>query len=137
MYGYCVCMNIELRWQLTDLCHVPRACQCSYCASKGAAYVSNPGSALEAIILNDSCYATVQHGSMSAVFHECTNCDTVVFVTAEIDGELYGALNANCFTNKLGFSTPVPTDFSTESAGQKRERWRKNWCAPVRITVQG
>ena len=134
MYGSCKCKNIEIHWQLIDLSLVPRACQCSYCVSKGAVYVSKSRSRFEALIHDDACYARVQHGSKSATFHECTNCDVVVFVTVVIDGEVYGALNANCLINKIGFSTPVPTDFSAESGAHKQERWRQNWCCPVLIT---
>ena len=136
MYGSCSCRNIEVRWQITDLSLVPRACQCSYCTSKETAYVSKSRSKFEAIIHDDACYGKVQHGSKNATFHECMNCDVVVFVTAVIDGEVYGALNAKCLINKMGFSTPVLTDFSRESGTQKQERWRRNWCWPVLITSQ-
>lgn len=136
-YGSCKCKNIEIHWQVIDLTLVPRACLCSYCISKGAAYVSKPHSKFEATIHDDNSYSKVQHGSRSAIFHECTNCKIVVFVTAEIGGEVYGALNANCLINKMGFSNPVSTDFSTESGAEKRERWRKNWCQPVLIKTQG
>lgn len=137
IYGSCQCKNIEIRWQLIDLSLVPRACQCSYCVSMGAAYVSKSRSRFEATIHDDACYREVKHGSKHAIFHECTNCDVVVFVTAEIDGEIFGALNANCLINKLGFSVPIPTDFSAESGTQKQDRWRKNWCQPVLITKRG
>ena len=133
MYGCCDCKNIEIHWQISDLSLIPRACQCSYCAAKGAAYVSKSRSKFEATIHNDNCYGRVHHGSGSATFHECTNCDTVVFVTAEIEGELYGALNAHCLTNPLGFPTPILTHFSKESGATKQQRWRQNWCQPVLI----
>ena len=42
--------------------------------------------------------------------------------------ETYGALNAHCLENKLGFSEPVKMDVAGQTAEQKRERWRKNWC---------
>ena len=133
MYGSCNCKNIEIQWQTIDLSLVPRACQCSYCLAKGAAYVSKTRSSFQAIIHNERCYAKVQQGSRSAIFHECTNCDVVVFVTAQINGDVYGALNANCLLNKVGFSTPIITDFGTESVTQKQHRWAKNWCLPVII----
>tara|TARA_R110001599_G_scaffold353459_1_gene592352 strand:- start:43420 stop:43665 length:246 start_codon:yes stop_codon:yes gene_type:complete len=73
----------------------------------------------------------VQHGSNSAVFHECANCDQVIFVTTEIDGELYGALNANHLKNKFGFSSAINVDYSALSAQEKLARWQQNWCFPV------
>jgi hypothetical protein len=68
------------------------------------------------------CYRRVQQGSKTATFHECRNCDTVIFVTALIDGVMFGALNANCLNNKLGFSAPVRIHFGAESSAHKIER---------------
>lgn len=65
----------------------------------------------------------------------CESCDELVFVTADISGESFGALNANCMTNKFGFLAAIETDFSDQSAAEKLERWRKNWCHPVHITL--
>jgi|GEM_PF-5774064 len=77
------------------------------------------------------------HGSRSARFHECGSCGQVVFVTADIGGEVYGALNALCMKNKLGFPPALSTNYFSATAGQKRDRWRQNWCHPVTITIPG
>jgi len=70
-------------------------------------------------------YKKIQHGSNNAVFHECSNCNQVIFVTAEINGELYGAINANHLNNNRGFLTSVEIGVSSQAAIQKKERWRK------------
>lgn len=134
MYGSCKCKNIEVRWRVLDLSMIPRACQCTYCKSKGAAYVSKAGSRVEVVINNVSQHKIVQHGSRSAEFHECTNCGSVVLVTSNIEGVKYGVLNANCMSNEKGFQTPIETNFSSQSAIEKQERWRENWCCPVLIS---
>ena len=134
MFGSCHCKNIEIRWQIIDFSLVPRACQCEYCRSRSAAWVSKSGSRFVASIRNGDLHRVVTHGSGNAHFHECTHCGDPVFVTAEIDGELYGVLNANCLYNPQGFGTPVATDFGSQSPGEKLERWRSNWCYPVHIT---
>ena len=131
--GGCSCSNIEITWQVIDYSLVPRACQCDYCASRSAAYVSKSGTRFEAVIRDSQYHRTIRHGSNSAVFHECTNCNQVLFVTAEIDGALYGALNANHLVNKFGFADPVRVNFSSHTAAQKRRRWHQNWCYPVVI----
>ena len=131
--GSCDCNNIEIKWHTVDHSLVPRACQCDYCRGKSAAYVSKSGTRFDVTIRRDKLHKTVRHGSNSADFHECANCDQVIFVTAEISGELYGALNANHLNNKLGFSASVATEFVPQSAEEKRERWRQNWCHPVVI----
>ena len=137
MRGSCSCKNIEVVWHTVDLSVVPRACQCEYCLAKGAAYVSKSGTAVEVRVHNERLHRIITHGSRSARFHECGSCADVVFVTANIDGELYGALNAHCMKNKLGFPVSMPLDFSGQSAAQKWQRWRENWCHPVTITSPG
>ncbi len=132
--GSCECKNIKVIWHTDDCSLAPRACQCEYCSSKAAAYVTKSGTKFEAIVQNEQFHNQVRHGSKSAVFHECSNCGQVIFVTSEIDGELYGALNARHLTNKSGFAEPVELNYSSQSPEQKRERWRQNWCHPVLIT---
>ncbi len=132
--GGCDCDNIQITWQLTEHALTPRACQCDYCVSKSAAYVTQPGTGFDVSIRSGKMHKEVQHGSKTAVFHECLNCEQVIFVTAEIDGGLYGALNANHLNNKESFSRCVELDFSSQTALQKTERWRKNWCQPVHIS---
>lgn len=131
--GGCDCGNIQITWRTIDYSLVPRACQCRYCSKNSVAYVSKSATAFEVLVRNDKLYAEIRHGSNRATFHECTNCDQVVFVTALIDGKLYGALNANQLKNKFGFSSPVSVDLSALAASEKRERWRQNWCCPVFI----
>lgn len=132
--GGCSCNNIEITWHTVDHSLVPRACQCDYCLSKAAAYVTKSGTRFDVLIRSEKFHKKVQHGSNSAVFHECTNCNQVIFVTSEIEGELYGALNAIHLNSKQGFSASVKANFSSQTAEQKRERWRQNWCRPVLIT---
>lgn len=137
MSGGCDCNNITVVWHTREYSHTPRACQCDYCSAKSAAYVTESGTKVEVTISNDTFHKTIQHGSNSASFHECTNCNQLVFVTAKIDGQLYGALNANLLINKQGFSAISKLTFSSQTAKQKRDRWRQNWCRPVLITRQG
>jgi hypothetical protein len=101
------------------------------------AYVSKSGSRVEVRIHNEALYKQVLQGGGSAIFHECGSCRDVVIVTVEIAGEIFGALNANCIANKFGFPTAIETDFSSQTVAQKKERWRQNWCCPVRVNIQG
>ena len=131
--GGCDCNNIEITWHVMSHNSIPRACQCGYCASKAAAYVTQSGTKFDVLIRSEKLHKKIQHGSNSAVFHECSSCDQVIFVTAEMNGDLYGALNANYLNNKRGFSTSVKVDFSSQTAIEKKERWRKNWCQAALI----
>ncbi len=95
IYASCDCKNLEVVWHVANQELIPRACQCEYCSTKSAAYVSRPNTRFEATVRSGELHRQIQHGSNSAIFHECSICEQVVFVTAEIDGDLYGALNAN------------------------------------------
>ena len=133
MRGHCRCNNIEVLWRTVDFSVVPRACQCSYCRAKGAAYVSKSGTSVNVRIHHQGLHRIIQHGSNNAEFHECGRCGDVVLVSVEIDGEIYGALNAHCMTNRFEFSPGQIVDYAGQSVEQKRLRWRQNWCYPVRI----
>lgn len=133
MRGSCKCGNIQVVWRTVDYSVVPRKCLCPYCKSKDAAYVSKSGSLVQVSIHNPDLHNIARHGSGTAEFHECGYCHALVLVTAAIEGDVYGALNANCLENKQGFSPAVDTDFSNQGAAEKLQRWRQNWCHPVQI----
>jgi hypothetical protein len=135
IYASCDCKNIEVFWCVGDLELVPRACQCEYFRSKSAAYVSQPNTKFEATVRNVESHKQIQHGSYSAIFHECSICEQVVFVTAEMDGHRFGALNADRFIDQSVVSAPVKMDFRSQSGKDKRERWRQNWCRPVQVRI--
>ena len=131
--GSCSCNNMRVNWHTLDHSLVPRACQCAYCLSRSAAYVSKSGTRFEVFIGNSDLHRTSRQGSNSAVFHECAYCNELVFVTASIENDQYGALNANCLNNTFGFGPARPVDYGGQSAQQKLDRWKLNWCCPVLI----
>ncbi len=135
MRGSCTCRNIQVAWRTVDYSVVPRKCLCAYCKSRDAAYVSKSGTLVQVSIHNADLHNIVRQGSGTAEFHECGNCHDLVFVTAAIQGDVYGALNANCLENTRGFSPAVDTDFREQCAAEKLQRWRLNWCHPVQILV--
>lgn len=133
LHGGCRCNNLRVTWRTTDYSVVPRACQCDYCRANSATWVSKSGTAIELRILDESLHSVVTQGSRSAEFHECGGCGELVLVTARIDGEVYGALNAKRVDNRFGFAPAVAIDYAGQTAEQKRQRWRDNWCSPVRV----
>lgn len=133
VYSSCRCKNIEIDWQLTDRSLIPRSCQCSYCVSKGAAYISKSGSKFSVKIHNKKLHNTLQHGSRYAIFHECGHCDSLVFVTAEINGDLYGVINSKYVRSDFPLAESIKTNFEDQAPETKLLRWRQNWCCPVSI----
>jgi hypothetical protein len=135
MRGSCTCRNIQVVWRTVDYSVVPRKCLCPYCAAKNAAYVSKSGSLVQVSIHNAHLHNIARHGSGTAEFHECGNCHDLVLVTVAIQGDVYGALNANCLHNRHGFAPAVDIDFSNQGTAEKLQRWRQNWCHPVEMLV--
>jgi hypothetical protein len=135
--GSCKCNNIEILWHTVDHSLVPRVCQCHYCISKNVSYVSKAGTRVEVTIRKENLHHVHQQGTISAKFHECRNCGELVFVSAEIEEELYCSLNSNCINNPFGFSASVKMQLSNQTVTEKKNRWRQNWCHPVLITSQG
>ena len=131
--GSCHCNNITLAWRNIDFSLVPRRCGCDYCCARSAEYVSKSGTAVEVVIRNPRLHATATHGSGQALFHECANCGTLVFVSATIDGELYCAINASCLDDRPKFPAAIAVDFSEQEPQSKLQRWRENWCRPLSI----
>lgn len=137
MRGSCSCNNISVSWKNIDFSLVPRKCFCRYCSGKGAAYVSKSGTAIEVLIRKENFHVVKEHGSRQANFHECGHCGDVVIVTASIQGEIFGAVNAYCLVNRQRFPKAVCVNFSDQTPEEKLDRWRQNWCCPTLITSQG
>jgi len=98
--------------------------------------VSKSGTRFEVRILKKQLYRTVKQGSQTAVFHECDYCKALVFVTVNIGGEQFGALNARYLLNPHGFSAAREMPFKDQSSEQKMQRWSRNWCHPVEINLR-
>lgn len=133
LQGSCGCGNITLSWDADGTILIPRACQCSYCAARRAAWVSQRSTAFHVTIHRPENHRTITQGSRIARFHECTCCKTTVFATALLERESYGILNARCLQQYSRLAAPVTTDFSAQDPERKQSRWRRNWCHPVMI----
>lgn len=131
LLGACRCNNIGLIWHNVDFSLVPRSCQCDYCRGRGAAWVSKRGSALQVKIRRADIHSVAQQGAGLARFHECLHCGDVACVTADIEGDVYGAVNVHALLQAERFPPPRATDFSAQSGQEKLSRWQQNWCCPV------
>ena len=133
IYGRCQCKNIELVWRTISTSLIPRACQCDYCKSKNASYVSEPGTEFRATIHYENNHKIIRHGTESADFHECKNCKKIVFATSEIDNIIYGVINSECIENKDHLKESQPYSYEGETLEERLRRRQKNWCSPVII----
>lgn len=126
--GSCQCKNIQIEWSLVDTSLVPRACQCSYCREKKAAYISKSGTRVEVSIAKPELHTIHLQGDEIAQFHECGNCEDLVFVSATIDNHDYCAVNVHTLDKADLFPNEINADFTQFSKEQSLALWKQNWC---------
>ena len=117
--GSCQCGNVSFTLTLPKPLNTftPRACDCDYCTSHGAMYVSHPLGNLsfnsKTIIDKES------QGSRQAIFHKCRNCHQLIGVSCNIDGQERGTINANLLDNKDVLKAAVPVSPKLLNAEEK------------------
>jgi hypothetical protein len=88
-------------------------------------YLSDPLSHLS--ILSTINLIHSKQGSEQAQFLSCVNCEQLVAVVSEIDGELRGAINAECLNDSSLMAKPISVNPQSLNPSEKRERWAQNW----------
>ena len=134
--GKCHCGNIAfaLEWE-GDPPEIPaRACTCSFCVKHGGVWTSNPKSALEITIRDESLVSMYTFGTGTATFHICSKCGAVPVVTSDVDGHRYAVVNVNTLEDvDRSWLRPSLSSFDGEDIGSRLERRKRNWIADVRI----
>jgi hypothetical protein len=132
--GGCRCGALAVEATLTSpaSAYTPRACDCSFCRERDAAWLSDPDGVLRLVQRDGSDALHCRQGSGQADFIACAHCGTLVMVACEIDGNLYAAINAQVLQG-AAFAPEQPASPQQLSADAKRERWRRLWFAEVRI----
>jgi hypothetical protein len=137
--GKCHCGNIafELAWQGEPPEIPARACNCSFCTKHGGVWTSNPRSHLEVTIRDVSLVSKYTFGSHTAIFHVCSRCGAVPFVTSEIANNCYAVVNVNVLENvDSSWLRPAAVTFEDEDFESRLARRKRNWIGDVRITVE-
>ncbi len=125
--GSCHCNQVELQLTLPKPLqkYEPRACDCDFCMQRDVMYLSDPLSHLS--ILSTINLIHSKQGSEQAQFLSCVNCEQLVAVVSEIDGELRGAINAECLNDSSLMAKPISVNPQSLNPSEKRERWAQNW----------
>ena len=131
--GGCHCGRLAYEARLTQplSTYAPRACDCSFCRKHGAAWISDADGDLTLRVRGD--VVRYRQGSGQAEFIACPHCAVVVMVTAEVDGEGYGAINARTLDASGELAAERTASPQALDAGQKVERWSQLWFARVRF----
>src|SRR5688572_28656500 len=101
--GSCHCGNLRWRFEtaLTLGEIAPRACDCDFCSSHRAAWVSDSQGMLRAEVHHAAGLQRYRQGSQQAEFLMCGTCGVLVAAIAcSEDGRLLGAVNRNAFNQR-------------------------------------
>lgn len=129
--GGCYCGNITIIFKTkTDAATLsPRECDCSFCRRNGAKWISDPKGRIDIAVMNEAALSLFEQGGNLARFWICQRCGTTTAVTAELNGKLHGAVNANCLEGADKFADSQVVSPKTLSDFEKRIRWEENWTA--------
>ena len=133
--GQCHCGAVTARIEgvaAADLGY--RACQCGFCAGRAAATTSHPDARVTIAAAPDA-LSRYRFGQKLSDFLICRRCGTYVGAVAEIDGALYGILNARG-VNLSGFAgrTPEPMTYDGETPEARSQRRKARW-SPAAVTA--
>jgi hypothetical protein len=134
--GKCHCGNIafSLDWPGETPDIPARACGCSFCVKHGGVWTSNPGARLNVRIADRAAASKYAFGTQTAMFHVCSRCGAVPFVSSEIENRVYAVVNVNCF-EAVDPSTihRASADFEGEDVPSRLARRTRNWIGDVHI----
>ena len=134
--GKCHCGNIAvaLEWDSEPPVIPARSCGCTFCLKHGGVWTSNPLSRLAVTIRDASLVSKYAFGSRTALFHICSRCGAVPFVTSEIASQLYAVVNVNVLENiDSSCLKRAPANFDGEDVESRLSRRARNWIANVHI----
>ncbi|MEO8305676.1 MAG: hypothetical protein ABI724_16320 [Betaproteobacteria bacterium] len=138
--GNCHCGNIafELEWE-GDTLEIPaRTCRCSFCVKHSSVWTSNPKSRLAVTFDDAALVSPYAFGTGTALFHVCSRCGVVPFVTSEIAGHVYAVVNVNALVNiDPAWLRHAAANFDGEDVESRLARRARNWIADVHIAAAG
>lgn len=125
--GHCACGQVEVSIELTKelSLYSPRACDCDFCTSRGAEYLSDPGGKIR--LTSHSSLVEQQQGDNLAKFLTCPNCSTVLVAALIDDSNSFGAVNATLLQGREKFKASRSASPKLLSADEKVERWTQLW----------
>lgn len=125
--GQCRCGRVKLEFTLPGPLaqFSPRLCDCDFCTARNIAYLSHPEGEIR--IASDQPLHRYRQGSNQAEFLACSQCDTVMGVTAELAGSHKGAVNANQLEKAGQLQQATVVSPKQLGAEEKLARWQQLW----------
>lgn len=136
--GSCHCRDITftLAWPDDAPQIVARACDCSFCAKQGGAWMSNRDARLTVTLRHPEAVSRYGFGSRTAEFQVCARCGVVPVVISDLAGHLHAVVNVNTVDHPEALRiTRQAAHFEGEDTGARLERRRRHWIADVTLAV--
>jgi hypothetical protein len=136
--GHCHCgaVRVILETEKTAAELPLRACQCSFCRTRGALTTSDPAGHLFVEAAPGS-VDRYRFGLKITDFLLCAECGTYVAAVSEIDGKTMGIVNV-LGAQVSGFEgrTPEPMLYDNETPDQRSARRRDRWMKAQVVEAQ-
>jgi hypothetical protein len=133
--GGCHCGNLRVTADLTGppAAYRPRACDCDFCRTHAAAYVSDPRGSLLVRVGDERAVARYRQGNGLAEMLLCGNCGVLVAAVYQHERALYGVVNAKVLDGWQDFGAAQVVSPRTLSGEEKVSRWQGIWFSDVTI----
>ena len=112
-----------------------RACQCDFCRSHNMRSLSDADGRLEISVQDKSQFNRYHFGLNMVDFLICKLCGNYIGAVQQVDGELFGIINANLTENRGERFGEAEHRFYEEETGQERSARRKAVWTPATLKI--
>lgn len=135
----CHCGNLQARMetekQPQDMWL--RACQCDFCRSHNMRSLSDAAGRLAIHVADAAQVNRYRFGLKMVDFLICRSCGNYIGAVQQVDGQLYGIMNANLTDNRGAQFGEAEHRFYEDETGDERSARRKSVWTPATLTVDG
>lgn len=138
--GSCHCGNLRLEFEtMLEPPAMPlRACQCTFCRRHAALSTSDPAGTIRVSMTEPDQLQRYRFGLGITDFLICRRCGVYLLAIMEMDGGLYGVLNANALDCRAAMTGPVlPMEYGDEDEAARLARRRTRWTPVAAIEGAG
>ncbi len=127
--GACHCGRIGVRFETSKSAEAVsvRECQCGFCRRHGVKTTSDPEGRIEFRFAPDD-VTRYRFGQGTADFLICRGCGVYIGTVMDIDGELYGIINAaGAAMGEIAARAGQPMDYGAETLASRTKRRKRIW----------
>jgi hypothetical protein len=134
--GRCHCGSLAYRLESPSGELVLRACDCSFCHQHGTVGAAPTDGRLIIEVAHADRLQRYRFGTRSADVLLCTECGVSIGVVTEIDGRLYGVVNARSLQGVVLPESLPRLSCEGETLAARQARRRERWIPHVELRFQ-